>query len=152
VTTDRIAGAALTVVAALVLLESLVTSRKLPLGTLRQPGPAYAPVLLALLLVGFGLVLVALGARAPRLSGIGWTEWRHAVFIFAVCGFAALGLERLGFRVTMAVVLIVLLGVVERRSRSIVFTLAYAVGFAMAAFLVFDTVLRVPLPRGLFGL
>jgi putative tricarboxylic transport membrane protein len=150
VTTDRIAGAALTVVAALVLLESLVTSRKLPLGTLRQPGPAYAPVLLALLLVGFGLVLVALGARAPRLSGIGWTEWRHAVFIFAVCGFAALGLERLGFRVTMAVVLIVLLGVVERRS--IVFTLAYAVGFAMAAFLVFDTVLRVPLPRGLFGL
>jgi putative tricarboxylic transport membrane protein len=150
VTTDRIAGAALTVIGVLVLLESLVTARRLPLGTLRHPGPAYGPVLLALLLVGFGLVLVAAGARAPRVSGIGWTEWRHAVVIFAVCGFAAVSLERLGFRVTMAVVLIVLLGVVERRG--IVFTLAYAVGFAMAAFLVFDTVLRVPLPRGPLGL
>ena len=145
-TTDRVAGAALVLLALVVFWES----RALPLGSLRNPGPAYMPVALALVLLGFGALLVVLGKRTPAVSSVGWTEWRHAVAIFAVCAFAALALERLGFRVTIALSLAFLLRVVERKG--VIFTAVLSVAFAAGAFLLFDTFLRVPLPRGPLGL
>jgi hypothetical protein len=81
---------------------------------------------------------------------VGWVEWRHAVAIFAACAFAALALERLGYRATVALTLAFLLGVVERKG--IVFTAVFSLALALASFLLFDTLLRVPLPRGPFGL
>ena len=123
----------------------------MPLGSLRNPGPAYVPVVLALVLLGFGaLVFLLGGGKAPRLAAVGWSEWRHAVAIFLVCAFAALALECLGFRLTIALSLAFLLGVVERKG--LVVTAAVSIVFAGAAFFLFDTLLRVPLPRGPFGL
>jgi hypothetical protein len=145
-TTDRVAGAALVALALVVFWES----RALPLGSLRNPGPAYMPVALALVLLGFGALLVAFGKGTPGVSTVGWTEWRHAVAIFAVCAFAALALERLGFRVTIALSLVFLLRIVERKGS--IFSLALSIAFAAGAFLLFDTLLRVPLPRGPLGL
>jgi hypothetical protein len=145
-TTDRVAGAALVLLSLVVIVES----RRLPLGSLRNPGPAYMPVALAVVLLCFGALLVVLAGKAPALSSVGWTEWRHAVAILLVCVFAALALERLGFRVTIAALLAFLLGVVERKG--LVFTTVLSVAFAVGAFLLFDTFLRVPLPRGPFGL
>jgi hypothetical protein len=127
-----------------------VESRRLPLGSLRNPGPAYVPVVLALVLLGFGALVFLLGGRAPRLAAVGWSEWRHAVAIFVICAFAALALERLGFRLTIALSLAFLLGVVERKRVAV--TAAVSIVFAGAAFFLFDTLLRVPLPRGPFGL
>jgi Tripartite tricarboxylate transporter TctB family len=144
-TTDRVAGAALVLVALVVFWES----RRLPLGGFRNPGPAYMPVVLAAALVGFGALLIALGGKTSSLASVGWTEWRHAVAIFIVCAFAALALERLGFRVTIAVSLAFLLRVVERRGS--VFSAALSIAFAAGAFFLFDTLLRVPLPRGPLG-
>jgi putative tricarboxylic transport membrane protein len=145
-TTDRVTGAALVALALVVFWES----RTLPLGSLRNPGPAYMPVALALALLGFGALLLVLGKTAPAVASVGWTEWRHAVAILAVCAFAALALERLGFRVTIALALAFLLRVVERKGS--LFSLALAIAFAAGAFLLFDTLLRVPLPRGPLGL
>ena len=145
-TTDRVAGGALVILSLIVLWES----RRLPLGSLRTPGPAFMPVALAAVLLCFGALLVVLASKAPALASVGWTEWRHAVAILAVCAFAALALERLGFRITVAVALAFLLGAVERRGT--IFTVVFSVAFAGGAFLLFDTFLRVPLPRGPFGL
>ena len=145
-TTDRVAGGALVLLSLVVLWES----RRLPLGSLRNPGPAYMPIVLAVVLLGFGALLVALAGKAPALSSVGWTEWRHAVAIFVVCAFAALALERLGFRATIALSLAFLLRGVERKGS--VFTAVLAIAFAVATFFLFDTLLRVPLPRGPFGL
>jgi uncharacterized membrane protein YhaH (DUF805 family) len=147
--TDRVAGGALLLVGAFVLWESLASARRLPLGTLRSPGPAYVPVLLALALVLFGGLVALLGARSPRLRDTDWREWRQAAAVFAVCAFAAYTLERLGYRLTVSAMLIVLLGVIERRG--IVVTLACALGLAFGSYYLFDTLLRVPLPRGPFG-
>jgi hypothetical protein len=145
-TTDRVAGAALVLLALVVLLES----RRLPLGSLRSPGPAYLPVVLAVVLLGFGALLVLMAGKAPPLASVGFTEWRHAAAILLVCVFAALALERLGFRVTIALSLAFLLGVVERKGFAL--TAAVSLAFAAGAFFLFDTLLRVPLPRGPFGL
>jgi hypothetical protein len=140
-TTDRLAGSALVLIALFVLWES----RRLPLGTVQTPGPAYMPLLLA-----FGALIAARGRGAERLQAVAWTEWRHALAIFATCAFAAWAIERIGYRLTIAAALVFLLGVVERKG--IVLTAVLAVALAAGSFFMFNTVLRVPLPRGPLGL
>ncbi len=146
-TTDRVAGGVLVLVGLFVMEESW--RLRLPLGSLHNPGPAYLPVVLALLVLVFGAAVFVMGARAARLGGVGWGEWRHAVAIFGACAFAALALERLGYRLTVAVLLVFLIGVVERKGP--VLTVAVALGLALGSFYLFNTLLLVPLPRGPFG-
>lgn len=143
-TVDRVAGVALVLIG----LATLWESRAFPLGSLHRPGPAYMPVLLAGLLIVFGAAVFAMGGGAPALRDVGWPEWRHAVAIFAACAFAAWGLERLGYRITMAVVVGFLLLVLERKGW--VLGLGLTIVMAWGSFYVFDTLLRVPLPRGFF--
>jgi hypothetical protein len=145
-TVDRVAGMALVLIGFITLWES----RVFPLGSLHRPGPAYMPVVVASLLIIFGVTVFAMGGRAGRLAELDWSEWRHAVAIFGACAFAAWGLERLGYRLTMAVVVAFLLLVVERKGWAL--GLALTVALAWGSFFVFDTLLRVPLPRGPFGL
>jgi hypothetical protein len=143
---DRVAGTALALLGLFVLWEC----RQLPVGSLRTPGPAYMPMVLALLLVGFGALVAVFGGASARLREAGWHEVRHALAILLACAFAALAVERLGYRITMALMLLFLVGVVERRGAlvAVVFSLA----LVLATFFLFDTVLRVPLARGPFGI
>lgn len=145
-TVDRVAGVALVGIGLVAIWES----RAFPLGSLHRPGPAYMPVLLALLLIAFGIAVFAMGRGARTLAEVGWPEWRHAAAIFGACAFAALGLERLGYRLTMAVVVGLLLLGLERRGWAL--GLGLTVAMAWGSFYLFDTLLRVPLPRGPFGL
>lgn len=145
-TTDRISGSILAFFALGVIWES----RNLPLGSLWAPGPAYMPVLLALLLFLFGVLIAATGGRAKRIKSISWIEWRHAAAILAACIFAAFGIERFGYRLTVLVVLAFLVKVVERRSWAL--TTAIALALSFGSFYLFHTLLRVPLPRGPFGI
>jgi|SRR5919109_3465347 hypothetical protein len=144
-TTDRVSGSALVLFALGVIWES----RVLPLGTLRQPGPAFIPVLLALLLVIFGIFVVVTGGRAPLLSSIRWTEWRHAVAILAASLFSVFVIERLGYRLTMFLVLGFLVKIVEKRGWLLSLVFAFTLSFG--SFFVFYTILRVPLPEGPLG-
>ena len=144
-TTDRLAGAALVVIGIVAIWES----RAFPLGSLHRPGPAFMPVLLAALLVLFGLAVAAMGADSRGLLDVGWPEWRHAAAIFGCCAFAAWGLDRLGYRLTMGLLLAVLFLALERLG--VVTSLALTAGMAWGSFYLFDTLLKVPLPRGPFG-
>jgi hypothetical protein len=144
-TTDRASGSALVLFALLVLWES----HHLPLGTLRQPGPAFIPILLALLLMIFGVGVVLTGGRAPLLSSLHWQEWRHALAILAASTFAVFALERLGYRLTMLLVSGFLIKLVEKRGW--VVSLLFAFGLSFGSFFLFYTILRVPLPEGPFG-
>jgi putative tricarboxylic transport membrane protein len=144
-TTDRVSGSALVLFALLIVRESL----HLPLGTIRQPGPAFIPILLALLLMLFGIGIVLMGSRASLLSSLRWQGWRHALVILAASVFAVFALERLGYRLTMLVVLIMLLKLVEQRGWTM--SLALAFGLSFGSFFLFYTILRVPLPQGPFG-
>jgi Tripartite tricarboxylate transporter TctB family len=146
-TVDRVSGVGLALLAALVLEETW--RQRLPLGSLANPGPAYFPGALAMLLLVAGVAVAALGGRSPRASSLEWREWRHSVAIFAACAFCALALERLGYRLTVFIALSFLVGVIERRSPAA--TGGFATALALGTFWLFDTLLRVPLPRGPFG-
>ncbi len=143
-TIDRVGGAALALLALGVIEETWRLS--LPLGSFHNPGPGYAPVMLALILLVFGATLAVLGGAATRFAALEWTEWRHAVAILGACAFAALALERLGYRLTVAAMLGFLVGVVERQR--LVVTVVLMVAFSLGTFYLFDTLLRVPLPLG----
>lgn len=145
-TTDRVAGLVLGLVGIIAIWQSL----RFPLGTLHRPGPAYMPVVLAALLIVFGLLLLAGSRGGLLLRDVRWGELRHAVAIFAVCAFVALALEHLGYRLTIGVSLLFLLGVLERRG--LVQTLVLTVAIAWGSFWLFNTALRVPLPSGPLGL
>ena len=144
-TTDRVSGSVLVAFALLVIWES----RHLPLGTFRQPGPAYVPVLLAALLLIFGVFLILTASRAPRLSTIRWSEWRHALAILGACVFAVFGIERLGYRLTVLLVLGFLVKIVEKRGWAV--SVVFALTLAFGSFFLFYTLLRVPLPQGPLG-
>jgi len=145
-TTDRIGGSALCLLALFVMWES----RALPLGTWRQPGPAYFPVLLAALLLILGALVWVMGGSAAHIAGVGWGEARHALVILAVSAFICFGLERLGYRLTMLAALLFLVWLVERKSLLAAAVFAFALSFG--SYYLFDTLLRVPLPRGPFGI
>jgi putative tricarboxylic transport membrane protein len=144
-TTDRLAGGALIVFALAVIWESL----NLPFGTLRQPGPSFIPVLLALLLIAFGVSLMLVGGAARACSSLEWSEWRHAVAILSTALFSLFGLERLGYRLTILLMLLFLLKVVERRRWMLSLGIAFSLAFG--SFFLFHSMLRVPLPQGPFG-
>ena len=144
--TDRAAGGVL----ALIGLAGLRESLQFPLGTVWRPGPAYMPAVLSLVLVVFGLLLAIFSREGLLLRDLRWGERRHAVAIFGVCAFVALALDHLGYRLTIGASLLFLFGVLERRG--LVQTLVLTGAIAWGSFFLFDTTLKVPLPRGPFGL
>ena len=75
-------------------------------------------------------------------------DWRRVPAILGAAAFAAWAMERLGYRLTIFIVLAFLVGVVERRS--VLATVLFAAGMSLGTFYVFDTLLRTPLPRGPF--
>jgi putative tricarboxylic transport membrane protein len=144
-TRDRVAGIALILVAIAIAWES----RVLPLGTWRNPGAAYMPLLTAALLGLMGL-LIAIRGGGPALAALAWPEARHAVLLLGGCVFAAWALERLGYRLTTALLVVFFLGVMERRHPLV--AVAVALGLSLGSFYLFSDLLRVPLPRGPWGL
>jgi hypothetical protein len=144
-TIDRISGASLFLFGLFVAWED----RVLPLGSHGRPGPGYFPLLLSAILGILGLLLFLRGHSSTHLRSIHWEESRHAGAILACSFLATFGIERLGYRITMLLVLGFLFGVVERLKLWQVFVLT--IGLSLGSFWIFDSFLRVILPRGGLG-
>ena len=144
-TTDRLSAGVLALFALFVMWES----RQLPLGTFRHPGPAYVPVLLASLLLLLAILIWFTANRAPKLSSLQWTEWRHAVAILACSVFSVFAIERLGYRLTMLLMLAFLVKLVEKRGW--ILSLIFSFSLSWGSYFLFYTLLRVPLPQGPLG-
>ena len=142
---DQFSGLMLIVLAAYVGWEN----RVYPVGTLQEPGPGYLPLLLAVLLGAIGLLVALTGSRSVPFASLQWSEGVRAVVILAACAVATFMLERIGYRLTVMVLLVFFLGVMERR-RPLPVALV-ALGFSLASFYVVGDLLRVPLPRSPWG-
>ncbi len=142
---DRASGAFFILLGFFVIWEG----RVLPLGTPAHPGPGYFPLLLAVLLLIFGAILVIGGSRSVPFRSLKWPEAQTAVAILGCCIFATLGMETIGYRLTMMAILVFLFGVIERLKIWQVLTLTLFL--ALGSFWLFDNFLRVPLPRGGLG-
>jgi putative tricarboxylic transport membrane protein len=145
-TIDRVSGFTLLMIAGFVAVES----RVLPLGTHSRPGAAYLPLVLAVFLGVLALIIFFKGRSALPFGKINWTEGRHALAIIGACFFATFAIEPLGYRISLLLILFFLFGVVERMK--VWWSLPLAFGLSFGSFFVFDTLLKVPLPRGGLGL
>lgn len=143
---DSLAGAVLVGIAALVMWEN----RAYPLGSMAAPGPGSVPLMLAVILGGLGLLIIARGGTSPLLNSIDWSESKRGIVLLIACGVATFALERIGYRLTMIGLLVFMLGVVERKT--LLATALVSFGFAFGSYLIFATLLNVQLPRGPWGL
>ena len=124
-------------------------NRAYPIGTLSEPGPGYVPLLLAVFMGAMGLLVALSGGKSTALAALEWTEAKRAIALLVACGVAAYALERFGYRITMAALLVFFLGVMERRTPMMV--VLAGVGFSLITYYVFATLLRVPLPVSPWG-
>ena len=141
-TRDRVAG----IVILLFSLAVMWETRALPLGDFHKPGPGYMPMLLAIVLAAMAVLVVLGGGNSPPLRSLAWPEKRHALAILVGCAFTALAMERLGYRLTMILLLGFILWVIERKRPMVV--VVTALGLSLGTFYLFSTLLKVPLPLG----
>jgi hypothetical protein len=140
---DHMAGAALAVFGILV----LAVSGDLPVGTLAFPGAGMMPKLCAALLIVFGLIVVVRGRDSAPLASLSWQDLPHALRIVAIAAAAILLYERLGFLITMTLLLFALVFGVERRP--ILRAASFSIGVVALTYALFTMALKTPLEPGL---
>jgi hypothetical protein len=139
---DHLAGGIFIVAGALVLLAS----RDLPFGTLSSPGAGMLPILLIGLMIALGgAVLLGAGASPPARE-LAWDDLPHAVKVIVPAVVAIALYTSSGFLLTMASLLFFLTFIIERRPFLI--AAAFSVGVTGLAYVLFNLLLKSPLPRG----
>jgi putative tricarboxylic transport membrane protein len=140
---DHIAGGAFVAAGALI----LALSRDLPFGTLASPGAGMMPTLVIVLMMIFGLILVLRAGASPPLADIEGNDLWHAARVVAVTAAGVAVYQSLGFIASMSLLLFVFIFAIERQP--ILRAALFSIGVTALAYLIFDTLLKAPLPRGL---
>jgi hypothetical protein len=137
---DHVAGGVFIVAGAIV----FALSGDLPFGTLASPGAGMMPKLVLALLIGFGALLTVRAGESPPLAEIAWGDFRHAATVMAVAAIATALYTVIGFVLSVSVLLFTLLCLVERRPfwRALIVSIGVTVG----SYLLFNTLLKSPLP------
>jgi len=118
-------------------------------GTLRNPGPGFLPLVMALLLICFSLFLVVRELFKPEsfLRGIRWKNQLLIVASVALYGFV---LDLIGFLFSTFILMFVLFGLRFSGKKKWLTVFLFAAATALAGWLVFSVVLKVPFPRARF--
>jgi hypothetical protein len=146
--TDHVAGGAAIAAA----LAVLAASGDLPFGTLAFPGAGMMPKLVCGAMILFGALLIARGGGGEPFATVAWGDLPHAVRVFAVTAAAVALYTTLGFIVTMALMLFVLIAAeVSRSVRNLVAAAAYSIGVSLLTYALFTIVLKQPLEQGILG-
>ena len=142
---DHVAGAAFVVFGIVV----FAFSGDLPFGRLSAPGAGMLPKLLIVLMIAFGIALMARATTSPPFAEIDWSDSGHALLVVIITSVAIALYQRLGFLVTMSLLVFALLAVVERRN--LLLAAAYSVGLTLFAYWLFGKALKAPLEQGILG-
>jgi hypothetical protein len=139
---DHVAG----VFFILVGLAVFVLGQELPFGTLSSPGAGMLPKLVAGLMIAFALMIIATAHTSQPYAAIDWSDRWHAMLVVSTTAVAVFCYQRLGFLITMSLLVFTLLTVVERRN--VLAAAAYSIGLTLFAYWLFGKALKAPLERG----
>ena len=92
----------------------------------------------------FGAFLVLRAGESPPLAEIDWDDFVHAATVVSTTAIAIWLYTIAGFVISMALLMIVLLFVVEKRA--LWRTLAVSIGVTVGCYFLFGTLLKSPLP------
>ncbi len=104
------------------------------------------PKLAAGLMMLFAACIALAGGPGPRLSSIDWSDRWHALLLVVITAIGISFYQRLGFLLTMSLLVFALLVIVERRNALI--AAAYSVALTLFAYWLFGKALKSPLERG----
>jgi len=136
----------------LIILGSLTS---LKIGTANDPGPGLFPLLAGLSLTVFSsaIFLRATFQRIPEKKNVRslWAtlHWKKVVYTITVLFIYTLLLESAGFLLMTLLLFIFLFRKIEPQKWKLVIGLSVLA--SLGAYLIFDRILQVQLPRGLFG-
>jgi len=119
---------------------------RLGVKTVKNPGPGFLPVMMALLLILFSLIILIRGLLRPAGS-LGGIPWKRHIFVIAVVFFYIFLLDWIGFLTSTFVLMFMLFGLLIRgknRWRAVFF---YSLVTALSAWLVFDIAAKMPFPE-----
>lgn len=117
----------------------------LPFGRITAPGAGMLPKLLAGMMIAFAIIIAA-GSHGETLREIPWSDFSHAALVIAIAAIATLLYSKLGFLLTMPILIFALLAVVERRN--LIMAAVFAVGLTLFAYWLFAIILKAPLESG----
>jgi len=137
---DHVAGGVFIAAGALV----FAMSGDLPFGTLASPGAGMLPKLVLGLMMAFGAIIVARAGESPPLAEIEWSDFRHSATVVAVSAIAIALYTKIGFVLSVTLLLFVLLFFIERRG--LWRALAVSISVTVGSYLLFSTLLKSPLP------
>ena len=140
---DHLAGGVFVAAGLLV----FAVSGDLPVGSMAMPGAGMMPKLVTSLMLAFGVIVLLRAGESPPLAEVSWADLAHAARVIAVTAAGIALYERLGFLATMSLLLFGLIFIVERKP--ILPAAAFSVGVTVFAYVLFGTLLKSPLPRGL---
>jgi putative tricarboxylic transport membrane protein len=135
-------------------LTALLEASKLPFGRLGSPQAGFFPLILAVLLAIFSLILMvqAIAGRKEK----SWAShgpaaiWKKVVLAIGALVVFGLLFESLGYILSTFLFIAFLLRAVERQKWSLVVVVACLT--SLTTYLVFGLLLNTPLPGGILGL
>ena len=121
-------------------------SGDLPFGTISSPGAGMMPKLMAGLMIAFATAIFITAHTSQRLAEIDWGDRWHALLVVLITAAGVYAYQRLGFLLTMTLLVFTLLVMVERRN--VLIAAAYSIGLTVFAYWLFGKALKAPLERG----
>lgn len=137
---DVLAGSVFIAIGAAFAIGSLTYD----LGTPARMGPGYVPLLLAVVLVGLGILIIVKGFIAGTGESIGEVDWRAVALITAALLFFGLTVRGLG--VVAALFGAALLTALARSQTSLREAFLIAIGLTVLSVLIFIVALQLRLP------
>ena len=134
-------------------LAALLEAGKLPFGTLISPQPGFFPLILAIFLAFFSVLLLAQeipgkdGEAGALLGGVALWK-RIGLALGALVAFGLL-FETLGYLLSTFLFIAFLLRAVERQKWWLVVVVAFCT--ALVTYLLFGILLNTPLPAGILS-
>jgi hypothetical protein len=141
---DHVAGG----IAIAAAVAVLAVSGDLPVGTLAFPGAGMMPTLVCVLMILFGVLLIARAGLSPPFAEISWSDLPHAARVLAITAAAVALYTTLGFIITMTLLLFVLIAL---EGRNLLAAAAFSLGISLSTYVLFTVALKTPLEQGLFG-
>jgi len=120
----------------------------LPFGRITSPGAGMLPKVLAGLMIAFGLLVAVSSTMTERFDEIPWSDFGHAALVIVIAALATFLYSRIGFLLTMPLLVFALLVVVERRN--LVMAAVFSISLTLFAYWLFAIMLRAPIETGSF--
>src|SRR5262245_45738868 len=102
---DHVAGGAFIVLGVVV----FALSGDLPFGSVSEPGAGMMPKLMAALMMVFAAIIMVTANKSPPLASLDFSDRRHAILLLLITGIAIAFYQRLGFLITMSLLVFSLL-------------------------------------------